>query len=257
MNNEKIPQIRLNFINIRGQHFNLVREIAYKKGELYGNVGKFMSETKTESNLIYGYDSNPHNGVYIYQSYTDDNIGYRIYKAFADYGFNGYNDDKLIQQLLERSSDIKLTKFPTGVVTLDGRIIGQEIPYFNNYGTLLEYIQNNTDINPVSIYIAILNAIKEMYDNGIIYLDNHAKNFLLDFDNPNKGIETIDFEDLYVKFDDNSSQLRERMLESYIYMINALNKLLKNTALIEKLNISDNFDDVFEELNNMNKVLTR
>lgn len=102
-----------NFTNIKGKYFEGVKELAFTKENLYGNIDKFVNE---DYNLL--------NGVYIYKDFNNKNIGYKIYKEFMAYKFNGYRDDELIYNLIQRSKNIKLTEMPIGVVTIDGKIIG-------------------------------------------------------------------------------------------------------------------------------------
>ena len=111
---KNIPRINQGFTNLNGTYFDKVKEVAFKKGELIGNLGTFVAETKREKS-IWQEEENYSDGVYIYQSLNDPHIAYRIYKCFADYGYNGENDDILIQKLLERQDAIKLSKFPIGV----------------------------------------------------------------------------------------------------------------------------------------------
>lgn len=248
-----IPQIRDRFTNIKGQTFDNVREIAFKKDELFGNLGKFVAESNHEvSDFVYDlYES--HFGVYIYQTYENPNIAYRIYKEFADYNFNGYNDDKLIQKLSERKKAILKTEFPTGVVTLDGRIIGQEIPFYQNSITILEYFKNRTILNPFNLYIEILKVLYELFENGIIYLDIHPKNFMID---PiGLKMNLIDFDFHYIKFDDKT--MLKRQLDNYKRMINYLNELLNIINITGDFVEASNYDDCFEQLNEMSKRLKK
>jgi len=243
-----IPLIKDNYTNIKGEMFYNVREISYKKDELFGNLGRLVAETKKENDLTDSLNSN--GGVYIYQSHHNPDIAYRIYKEFAEYNFNGYNDDKLIQKLLERQNTILKTKFPTGVITLEGKIIGQEIPYYKNSITLLEYIKQNMYLDIIDLYINTLEILFELYKYGIIYIDIHSKNFVI---NPlTQKINLIDFDFNYVKFDDKS--LIKKQLYNYKYMIDFLNNVL-NISI--KFNKVDTYEQCFEQLNEMSKKLIK
>lgn len=246
------PIIKMGFTNINGETFKNVREIAYKNNEIYGNLGRLVAETKHEVNnglCIHDDDE----GVYIFQNLENPNIAYRIYKRFAEYGFNGDKDDKLIQKLQERKDKVKLAKFPTGVITKDGRIIGQEIPYFMGCITIDELSKCKAPIkNPIKLYREVLLIIKEMYDNGILYLDNHAKNFMI---NSNNEVEVIDYESNYVRFDDFSSGKTERIFSNYNSMINSLNSNFELDYVLGNILQTNNFEDSFEQLENMEKKL--
>lgn len=251
-----IPKVKEGFTNQNGIYYDKVREIAYNRGELAGNLGKFITESHLDSDIEYDDKVEKDNGVYVYQSYSNPNVAYRIYKSFAEYGFNGNRDDKLIQQLRERESEIKLSKFPTGVVTLEGRIIGQEIPYYPNKITLHQLFEKYKDINPSQIYKIILDILKELYDNEIVYTDNHSKNFMINPENIS-DINIIDFDAVYIKFDPQSDVYKNLLFRNYFNTINFLNKMLEISHITGELSITDNFDDAYEQINQMTKKLTK
>ena len=251
-----IPRISDGFTNIKGQTFTNVREIAYKKGELFGNLGKFVAETEHERNLFYDEDYDP--GVYIYQTYHNPNLAYRIYNEFADYNFNGYDDDILIQSLYDRSKNISLTSFPTGVVTLDGKIIGQEIPYYSNSICLSQInIEKLEDKNPITIYKKILTNLKELSDNGIGYLDIHPKNFMIDLTDSNQKVDIIDFDLNYTKFDLEASERIDDQLYNFRKMVDRLNKKFNILDITGEFSIVNSFQDTFEQLNDFEKKLLK
>lgn len=257
MNNQNsIPKINTGFTNDRGTYYDKVREIAYQKGELFGNLGVFVTETEYISNCIFDDTKNPTRGVYIYQSYSNPEIAYRIYKAFADCGFDGYEDDKLIQKLSERQKNINLSKFPTGVVTLSGKIIGQEIPYYANDITLFEFFNKYKNINPIKIYYAVLEILNELYYNGIIYLDTHPKNFMINLLNEYPSVDIIDFEYSRIIFDDDSEVYRKLLFCNYKIMVNKLNEMLGITDIVGKFSETQSFDDTYHQLSVMKKKLT-
>ena len=248
--NRDIPKINSGFTNIKGEHFNKVREIAYKKGELMGNVGIFKAETKHSNDFFCGDDLEE--GVYVYQTFNNPKIAYRIYKSFADYNFNGFMDDKLIQNLLERKDGIVLTEFPTGVVTLEGRIIGQEIPYYEKGITLNKYFKENKVSNSFDIYLQVLNIIKEMFDHGIIYLDNHSGNYLIDLND--ESVHAIDFDSAFIRFED-ALTYRKQLFENYKSMINKLNILNETYEKVGRFEEVDNFSDAYNQIYTLRKKL--
>ena len=93
--------INENFIDKNGKKYDGVTEKAFEKGELF-DIGKFKHQTEREKN-VFGKE----NGVYIYQDIENDNLAYRIYDEFAEYGFNGYHDDVLIYELNKRKENVK------------------------------------------------------------------------------------------------------------------------------------------------------
>ena len=250
------PKICEDFTNRKGIHYDRVRESAYRRGELAGNLGTFVAETKHEHNMFFDSSHDLTSGVYIYQSHSDPMVAYRIYKSFADYGFNGYNDDILIQKLRERQEKIKLSRFPTGVVTLNGNIIGQEIPYFPDKITLYKFFLEYKDISPVKIYRAVLEILNEMYDNGIIYLDNHPKNFMVNPANSD-SIDVIDFDESYVKFDNDSETLRRQLFDNYKVTVDGLNRICGIDSLVGKFESMATFEDAYKQLSVMEKRLVR
>lgn len=253
-----VPTISEKFTNSRGIQYNQVREIAYTKENIMGNLGIFVAETTHENNLFIGNSPTIGSGVYIYQTKQDPNIAYRIYKQFADYGFNGYHDDKLIQSLRERQEKIQLSKFPTGVVTLNGKIIGQEIPYFPNKITLYSlFLKYRDEISPIIFYRAVLDILKEMYDNGIIYLDNHPKNFMAEPGVDLSTIEVIDFDEQYVKFDDYSEKLRAQLFNNYKISVDTLNKICGVKEILGEFIPTTSFENAYEQLQIMEKKLIK
>lgn len=258
MKDEVIPRINKSFTNIYGETFDNVSEIAYKSGELIGNLGRYVTETVPSTDNFFIKTDNLLSGVYIYQSDKEPNVAYRIYKEFADYGFNGYRDDKLISKLVTKQRDIQLAKFPEGVITLDGRIIGQKIPFFEDHITLLDYsLKEKKEQNPIKIYQQVLEIIKEMYKNGILYMDNHPGNFLLNEKTKDINVEIIDFEDNYIRFDDIDRGSKYMVLDNFKEMVNFLNT---NFSIIEKAGEFKNirsFDEGFNQLHDMSKKLVK
>lgn len=229
--------IKNGFTNIYGMKFDNIRDIHFdKKSDLMNNLGTFVAETDNSFS-----DDSANNGVYIYQTYYDKNTALRIYKEFADYGFNGNRDDRLISELQRRQKDIKLTRFPTGVVTVENRIIGQEIPYYQNYITL-SHVNTKIKKEPTYFYLKILEILKEMYDNGIVYSDTHGKNFMVDI--TNLSVKLIDFDYTYMAFDSNCKYLYKNMINNLKDMLIKLNKLyeiefsndFKTTQTLEEIN---------------------
>lgn len=218
--------IKDSFVDIEGNHYQNVREIAYIKDELFLNLGEFKNETLyIDSNFSPTYFFKE--GVYIYKSYYDNTKALRIYKNFADYGFNSTTDAGMIQKLQTRQKKILLTNFPTGVVTLNGKIIGQEMLYYDGYITLYEYCKSISYQEKKSLIIKVIKILIELESQGIFYKDIHLRNFLIDSNS--LKIELIDFDSYFISFDKDG-------IYAYKYMINNLNNMLKK--LEPTLNIS-------------------
>ena len=236
--------VNMNYINQNGVKYEGVMEKAFKKDEL-SSIGKLVHQTERDE-AIFGKE----NGVYIYQDRDNENLGYRIYDEFADYGFNGYNDEKLIYELNKRKNNVKLTDFPKGVVTRDGSIVGQIITYYPNSETIFNYATRTKNVDIIKYYKIIINIVKELYKNGIIYCDAHAKNFLI----VNNNIKLIDFEHSSMNFE-NSKCCYESMVYNLISTIDRLNSIVGITHNIDvRVN---SIEDLEESVNKMEKKLVK
>ena len=134
-------EIRENFIDKNGILYPNIREIAFTRDNLFGNLGTLVNETKREANDYFAKKSAMQiddEGVYIYKSNYNSENALRIYKCSLDPNFNGCRDEIFISKLQSIQPSISMTSFPIGVVTLDGNIIGQEIIYYENFKQLYE-----------------------------------------------------------------------------------------------------------------------
>lgn len=242
------PIIEIGYRDKLGNYYENVREIAYKKDGTPYDFGKYITETRYEPNNYFNSSDNLTTGVYIFQNNFNPDVAYRIYKEFLQYNFDGYLDDRVVPKLVERQPKVKLSKFPTGIITLEGKIIGQEIPYFKDYSTLLETITNGYD-NPFLLYKKVLLIVKEMYENGIIYIDIHAHNFMIKGDN----VEVIDFEHEYVTFDDYSKYSIESLFTNFIRLVHTLNNARRINEEFDYHNYDNfkSFDILYDQLNEM------
>lgn len=208
-------KMNASYIDKKGNKYDGVIERALTNDELK-NPGKFLHQTEREENVFI-----QTNGVYIYQDYNNTNIAYRIYDEYADYGFNGYRDEKLIYNLNKVKNNVKLTDFPMGVLTCEGNIIGQIIPYYVNSESVYSVAKKYKDVNIAKYYRKMLNILKELYDNGIIYVDTHAKNYLI----VKNDIKLIDFDNHFIDFD-NSKFKYESMIYTFVNMLKTINSLI-------------------------------
>lgn len=240
-------EIKKGFVNRDGIAYPKVREIAFTKDNYFGNLGTLVNETKKEPDLFFGTDSMDFDdrGVYIYKSDYDERKALRIYKSFTEYKFNGDKDDELVSRLQKLQRRIKLTEFPAGIVTLDGNIIGQEIPYYEEYNPFIEVKDNIRLVEILNIYKKCLLIIKELNDKGIQYLDIHAKNFLI---NSDLDVKLIDFENDLVKFNDKESTIIT--LDRFYEMINYINKGIKELEPIKK---EQSFDEALLSIDRLQK----
>lgn len=240
-------EIRDYFISNKGIVYPNIREIAYNSNNLFGNLGTLVNETNREvmdyfkvSSLNYD-DS----GVFIYQSNYDVNKALRVYKCFMDYRFNGDHDDELIFKLKSLQSKVKYTDFPTGVVTKNGFIIGQEIVYYPDYLTLYE-IKNDLYVNElIDVYRKCLIILNELKNAGIDYIDVHARNFLV---NECLDVKLIDFEYDLVKFNNERAYKK-----TILYFYNMVNLINKRIGINYEYEMPSSLNNAFKKLELMKK----
>lgn len=211
--------IRDGFTNIEGKHYPNIREVIVsknKKGML--EVGEFIEETGEFNISNYSED-----GIHIFRSREDKNIGYRIYREFALPSFNGNGDDILISKLQERQKDITKTKFPTGVVTFEGRILGQEIPFYGDSVTISKHVCKTKKQIEFETYHELIDILKELRENDIYYCDVHGGNFMIN--NITNKIDIIDFVDHKIIIGSNSRYAEKVILNNLKSMVYKLEKL--------------------------------
>lgn len=242
-------EIKNNFVSKNGIVYPNLREIAFTKDNIFGNLGTLVNETNREATDGFGKPSNTisEDGVYIYKSNYDEKTALRVYKCFLDPNFNGYRDEKLISRLQKVQDKIELTSFPVGIVTLDGNIIGQEIPYYEEHNQLYQVKDEVTLKELFMLYRQCLVILEELHKKGIYYLDIHAKNFLVndDFD-----VQLIDFEPNLIRFNDKSQLKKE--LSNFYNMINLVNKRINIDIMYKK---PETLDEAFHNLDKLEKKL--
>lgn len=218
------------FKNSNNEMFENIRNINFDEiKDMYGNLGTFVTQTDGDDDVNIGYDS----GVYLYKSKYDSSKALRIYKDFYYYKAISYRDERMISKLQEKQKDVKLTLFPTGVVTIEDYVIGQEIPYFEDNETILSlFTKKNYTKLPTYYYIEILKIIKELYKNDIVYTDIHTRNLLLC--GVEKTMQLIDFDPSLVRFGEDKKYL-------YGSMINALRSTITKLNGLSGINFDESF----------------
>ena len=164
-------------------------------------------------------------GIYLFKSKYDKDKAIKLYKDYNSYKYTNHNDYVIISELQKRQDKIKLTKFPTGIITIQNKVIGQEIPYYENSDTIFNYFtEGNMKKRPTQFYLEILKILKELCNEGIYYTDIHTKNFLIN--NVNEIINLIDFEKNFVYLDNQKTFAYSNMINNLkFYMINILNNI--------------------------------
>ena len=209
-------------------------------------LGKFIAETShnlhPDSPGSFSDDYGTDFGVEICQSEIDENIGYRvdINRGQLDYI---YPNKGMVERLQAIQPSVKLTQFPYGYVIRKGQIDGEIIPYYPNAKSLTEYSQNITDKEFINLYKQVLEILKEMYENGVMYLDLHGKNFLINLDEQQKPIiHTIDFENKYLHFAEYNDYCKNNMINALKLFLIAMKKMLKDISYESELSeLTDDF----------------
>ena len=125
----------------------------------------------------------------------NDNLGFKIDKNLLNKMRESYNIEEMVSGLVLRQSNIKNTDFPVGVVSCKRRCVGQVIKLYKNYISLYDAVNND---NIGLLYNKVLCIIDELLNNGILYLDIHEYNFLV---NDSLDVKLIDFESSCIIFD--------------------------------------------------------
>lgn len=238
----KIKEI---YIDNNGKEYNHIREINFPTKEIMReNMGKYICETEREKGLFFSTSAALTEGVYIYQTNYDRTRALRIFKDWAVYypkiaRRHVYRKDpELIEEIKVREKYIKLTEFPTGIVTLEDYIIGQEIPFYEQTKTLFE-ISKEKNINEIlQYYIDMIRILNELAQNNIIYTDCHTKNFVVNY--INNIVRLIDFEPHQVFIDENKNKYKDMMFKIK-QTINIINNM-------KNIPFEVNGEDTLEEL---------
>lgn len=228
--------IKNEYIDNKGNNYN-IRNICLDDKSDMMNLGKYLTETKRELGYFYSSSDNLTEGVYIYQSNYDPTKILRIYKDWINYKYVFHNDVELISQLQNLQKNIKLTEFPTGIITLDNYVVGQEMKYYEGYETLSKL---NNGRNIIYYYQQILNILKELENFGIIYTDIHSKNFMV----KDKDVKLIDFENDSIKLK-YGKVLYSDMINLLKFMINSMNEKFNINFKLDK---SSTLNEVEEEI---------
>lgn len=198
--------------------------------------------------------------TYIYKNPNDSTKGVRIYEDYADYKYSFHIDHRMIMKLQEKQPCIKLTEFPTGIVTIEDKIIGQQIPYYDNYTTIEEVLEDNLSEEIFYDYIRkVIDIFKELSENGILYMDIHSGNILVNL-MKNNDVKLIDFENsfMHINEKDHTNSQKE-----YLRMLKMLLELFKKVSEhydMELLNMESDFnsiDDLYQIIPSKGNILIK
>lgn len=124
---------------------------------------------------------------------------------------------KMLITLRDKQGNVAMTDFPIGYFRRFYHIRGIIMKHYKG-GISLDRLSKRKDIGDIMKYYSkdddsthnlflsfdeTLTALNEMYDNGIYYTDVNPGNFLLH----NNSVKTIDFDPIYVTFNNKDEQL--------------------------------------------------
>ena len=207
------------------------------------NLGKSICISHREdcSNFILNEE-----GAYICRSKYDFTKALKIYKDVNFYKYTSHSDYKVVSRLQQKQSNVKLTEFPTGILTIEDCVIGQEIPFYDNSVTLHDYfVSGNMKKNPTKFYLDILKILKELCNEGIIYTDVHRRNFMVN--KITEMLNVIDFDNTFLNFDNSKT--------AYMAMLNNLKScIISGLNLINFSDFSYEIDEKFKGVCNLEEI---
>lgn len=256
-----------NSYSINGKDYDGLRTISANKiNELPSGKLLVYSDDFDSNNYYIDTEFKLNDGVIINQSTLDSNRAIRIYKDWPEAWHYEKKDAELVYKLQQKQKCVKLTDFPTGIVTISDfpfeynkkniqRVIGQEIIYYENYIAIGKLFQINHNINTAKIYIDIIKILKELLDNGIYYGDIHGGNFVIEKEK--QIVKLIDFEDNKVKIDNIGINEIKTTFEVLKRLIIGLDVYSKDSlsSNIAKTNNLDELDECLNEINQKKKKL--
>lgn len=236
-----------------GRIFN-IKNIEYPHNGKPCYFGKIITSTKDFQ--IDSFSEDP-SGVTIYQDEQNPNIGYRIYNGIlwaapTFYFIDGSGDARMIEELQKRQSTVKLTEFPTGVISVCKQIIGQEMPFYSNAYTLKEFAKKIKE-NPNKIklltnsYISIFKSFQELIDNEIFYGDLHTSNVMVNKDD-SSITNLIDFSTMYTSFGELYLFKLQNYQRNFAKIVNISNKLAGIDYKLDSMSTDKPVDEAIEKV---------
>jgi len=216
----------------------------------------------------------------IYQSFSDPKVAYKVYRktdsdnnSIFNYGLgkNVKSEHQLIYNLSVQQKNVHLTEFPTGIITFNEKIVGQEVVYYEDYIPLDEFAYEDISLEAIfdmpNLYLSMLNILRELLNAGIFYEDIRCynSNFIVSTSNLEElSVKLIDFENSQISFvitgwkkHDERVYEREiiRGLSSLINYTNRSFGLLDENFLI--YNLPESFNKMEADINEMKKTLQK
>lgn len=124
--------------------------------------------------------------------FLKESLNYQENLDYQKFHIGNYTSVSLVDELIVQQNQIKNTKFPIEIITIDNYPAAQIIPYFRDSIVLTKYLDSQEKfILPLNIYLGFLNNLKELYENDVCYTDINLGNVMI---NPLTGkVDIIDF----------------------------------------------------------------
>lgn len=241
-------EIRKGFVSKTGKYLDNILDVNFSDfNDFRNNLGEFITQSSGDLGPFFKPDDEESSGVYLYRTKIDSSLAFRIYKdvSYLNLGSSlswavSHADDMLVSKLQERQKNVFLTDFPLGVVTIGNCVVGQLIYYYFNSFTVIDTLLKEQNLLATKYYIGILEVLKEMAEQEIIFGDAHFRNFVILPDSD--VIKPIDFEPGDVLVPDNNQQ---RMVSVFKSSVNDMNRKLEVDFELSKPN---SIDECMEEL---------
>lgn len=164
--------------------------------------------------------------------YLFPSTGIYLMKVNKNCSFNDQALYEMIKKLCILQENNLNVDFPIGYIRNGKNVVGQIICNYENAKSLRKihddedlfslqkYFYRDEDVihNLFIVYLEILDKLQSLLDNGILYLDIHAGNFVF-YDN---DIKIIDFDPHYIGFE-NNLYFKDNLINNYINMIHRIN----------------------------------
>ena len=194
MNNIHVPKIEKGYTNNKGVFFSNVQNFSFERNQnIFDYIGQAVAQSDGNKSLIFNNMQNPD----IAFKLLKESLNYQENLDYQKLYIGNYTSVSLVDELIVQQNQIKNTKFPIGILTIDNYPVAQVIPYFKDSVVLMKYLESQEKfLLPINIYLDFLNNLKELYDNDVCYTDIHLGNVMI---NPITGkVDIIDFNDAEV-----------------------------------------------------------
>ena len=111
--------------------------------------------------------------------------------------FTEYEKQRL-EFIVSHKDEIKNSRMPDAILSVDGKPVGVKIEYYDNCVTLLEYLQKNPETDLDVVKNKLHDIVGEMIKYNIIPTDPNFENFMVRLDREEPEIVMVDVDDIYV-----------------------------------------------------------